>query len=382
MICDSLFKEIEDLNEEYLDFLEDVCNIESPTDFKAGVDAVGEYFLRKAELRGWKTEVLSQEKAGDVVVITLNPDAEGESVSVSGHIDTVHPVGSFGSPAVKRDNVNMYGPGVMDCKGGVVAAFMAMDALERVGFKARPVQLLLQSDEETGSSTSGKATINYICDKAKNSIAFLNLEGAKGDTAVLQRKGILRYKFNIKGRALHSSRCVEASNAVLEAAYKIIELEKMKDADGLTCNCGVINGGTTANTVAEECSFMTDIRFVTQEEAQLAIARVRRIAETVYVDGCSCTIEEISYRPAMVKTERNIKLLEKMNEIYNENGLPVLTGRLCLSGSDAAYVTESGIPCVDNIGTEGANIHSVDEYIGLTSLVESAKRIGAVIYCI
>ena len=382
MICRELFEEIEGLNSEYLDFLEDVCNIESPTDFKAGVDAVGKYFLEKAEARGWKTEILKQDKAGDVVVITLNPDAEGVPVSVSGHIDTVHPVGSFGTPAVKRDDVNMYGPGVMDCKGGVVAAFMAMDALEKMGFKSRPVQLLLQTDEETGSSTSGKETIKYICEKAKGSVAFLNLEGAKGDTAVLQRKGILRYRFNIKGRALHSSRCAEASNAVLEAAYKIIELEKMKDANGLTCNCGVINGGTTANTVAEECSFTTDIRFVTQEEAQIAAAKVRKIAETVYVDGCNCTIEEISYRPAMVKAERNTNLLERMNEIYKENGMPVLTGRLCLSGSDAAYVTESGIPCVDNIGTEGANIHSVDEYIELKSLVESAKRIGAVIYCI
>ena len=75
----------------------------------------------------------------------------------------------------------------------------------------------------------------------------------KENTAVLERKGILRYRFTIYGKALHSSRCAEVSNAVAEAAYKIIELEKMKDVGGLTCNCGVISGGTTANTVAEKC---------------------------------------------------------------------------------------------------------------------------------
>ena len=84
----------------------------------------------------------------------------------------------------------------------------------------------------------------------------------------------------------------------------------------------------------------------------------------------------------MELTEKNIKLLERMNEIYKENGLPVLTGRKCLSGSDAAYITECGIPCVDNLGTEGGNIHSVNEYIRLDSLAESAKRIAALIYCI
>ncbi len=28
-----------------------------------------------------------------------------------------------------------------------------------------------------------------------------------------------------------------------EAAHKTIELEKMKDGEGLTCNCGVFGGG-------------------------------------------------------------------------------------------------------------------------------------------
>lgn len=382
MLCKRLFETIEESNEQYLKMLEDVCNIESPTTFKKGVDAVGAYLLDIAKGFGWQTEVFKQEKSGDVVCITLNPDAKGEPVCVSGHMDTVHPVGSFGTPAVKRDEENMYGPGVMDCKGGIVAALMAMDALEKCGFNSRPVRLLLQSDEENGSATSQKKTIEYICKNAEGAIAFLNLEGSKDNTAVLQRKGILRYRFTVRGNALHSARCAEASNAVAEAAYKIIELEKMKDSAGITCNCGVIKGGTIPNTVAEECEFYADIRFMTQNELETVKEKVYKIADESTVAGCSCKLEEVSYRPAMELVERNVKLLERMNEIYKENGLPVLNGRMCLSGSDAAYVTEHGIPCVDNLGTEGGNIHSINEYIRLNSLVESAKRIAALIYCI
>ncbi len=382
MKCKKLFETINKLNDLYINVLEDVCNIESPTDFKKGVDDVGTYFLDMAEHRGWKTEIFKQEVSGNVVCITLNPYADGKPISVSGHIDTVHAVGSFGTPAVKRDNKNMYGPGVMDCKGGVVAAFMAMDALEKCGFDTRPVQLLLQTDEENGSASSDKATIKYICDKAKNSVAFLNLEGSKGHTAVLERKGILRYRFTVRGKALHSSRCSEAANAIAEAASKILELEKMKDADGLTCNCGLISGGTTPNTVAEKCCFYADIRFCSIKELEMAKQIVEKVARNSKISGCSCEAEEVSYRPAMIKCKRNSELLCKMNEIYQENKMPVLRGRNCLSGSDAAYITEYGIPCVDNIGTEGGNIHSVDEYIELKSLAESAKRIAAVIYCI
>ncbi len=382
MKCEKLFKAIDETEEQYLNMLEDVCNIESPTKFKKGVDEVGEYFINIAKEKNWEIEVLEQEVSGNAICITLNPNAEGKPVSVSGHMDTVHPVGLFGTPAVRRDDENMYGPGVMDCKGGIVAAVMAMDALEKCGFNSRPVYLILQSDEENSSATSNKETIEYMCKKAQNSEAFLNLEGISGKTAVLKRKGILRYSFTVHGRAMHSSRCAEGSNAVAEAAYKIIELEKMKNPDGLTCNCGVIQGGTVANTVAEECTFYADIRFSTQSELEWVREKAHEIANNTTVAGCTCELKEVSVRPAMEFSQRNVELLEKMNKIYKENELPVLEGRACLSGSDAAYITQCEIPCVDNIGTEGGEIHSVKEYIKLASLAECAKRIAAVIYCI
>ncbi len=382
MVCEQLFQTIDRMKEQYLDMLEDVCNIESPTNFKKGVDEVGAYFVEIAKQHNWEIDVCKQEISGNAVCLTLNSDAKGEPVCVSAHMDTVHPIGSFGTPAVKRDSENMYGPGVIDCKGGIVAAVMAMDALEQCGFNARPVHLLLQSDEENGSATSNKETIRYLCKKAEDSIAFLNLEGLEGNTAVLERKGILRYRFTVFGKAMHSARCEGGANAICEAAYKIIELEKMKDPSGITCNCGVIKGGTTPNTVADNCEFYADIRFVSQAQLEAVREKISEIAEKSTVAGCSCKLEEMSFRPAMELKEKNIKLLERMNEIYKESGLPVLSGRSCLSGSDAAYITAHGIPCVDNLGPEGGCYHSANEYLRLDSLAESAKRIAALIYCI
>ncbi|MBQ4630216.1 MAG: M20/M25/M40 family metallo-hydrolase [Clostridia bacterium] len=382
MECKKLFETIDELYEHYVEVWDDVCTIESPTDYKEGVDAVGTYFAHMAKEKGWKVETFKQEVSGDVVCITLNPYADKAPISFSAHLDTVHPVGLFGSPTVRRDDKNIYGPGVMDCKGGAVASFLAMDALDRVGFRERPVQLLLQSDEEKGSMPSNLATINYICDKAANSVAFLNCEGHVKDTAVLKRKGILRYEITVHGKALHSSRCPDAANAICEAAYKIIELEKMKSPDGLTCNCGVINGGTTANTVAEECTVIADIRFADEEQEKLAREIVEKVTDTVYVEGCISKVKQISHRPAMMASDANYKLLDTMNEIYEKNGLPKLTARFCYSGSDTAYTTIRGIPCVDSIGTEGGNIHSIDEYCVLESLASSAKRLASVAYCI
>ena len=126
MVCYELFKVIDSLEEKYIQVLVDVCNIESPTDCKKGVDAVGEYFTNMANEKGWSVEVNKQEIAGDCICITLNPNASGKPVCFSGHMDTVHPIGSFGEIPTKIDGDIIYGPGVADCKGGIVASFMAM----------------------------------------------------------------------------------------------------------------------------------------------------------------------------------------------------------------------------------------------------------------
>ena len=158
MKCEKLFNEIDKLESEYLNILEDVCNIESPTNNKAGVDAVGNYFIKKAEALGFAVEVSKQDISGDAICITMNANADSAPICTSGHIDTVHPIGLFGTPPVRRDDKNMYGPGVMDCKGGADAALCAMHALKNIGFDARPVKLILQSDEENSSATSNKKT--------------------------------------------------------------------------------------------------------------------------------------------------------------------------------------------------------------------------------
>ena len=375
-----IFQEIEKLYPKYLDFLEDICNIESPTSLKEGVDKVCEYCIAFAKEKGFKAEVFLQDISGNAALITMNEKAEGQPIVLSAHMDTVHPVGSFGYPAVRRDEEFMYGPGVMDCKGGIAAAFLAMEALSVSGFDKRPIKLFLQSDEENSSKTSKKETIRTMCESSKGALCFLNLEGHVKGTAVLTRKGIIRYKFIIRGKAIHSARCAYGANAIAEAAHKIIELEKMKDVEGITCNCGVINGGTAANTVAEHCEFFADIRFSTPEQLSNAKETVKRLAEKSFVEGCVTEIEEVSYRPAMPESEENTELLKKMNEIYEKCGLPTLDARFCVSGSDAAYITECKIPCVDSLGTEGGNIHSTREYARMLSLCESAKRVASVIF--
>ena len=378
-----IFNTIDGLNDRYVDVWEDICNIESPSDCKEGVDAVSSYFIKLVEKKGWRIERFPEERFGDVVCITMNPDSDKDPIALSGHIDTVHPVGLFGTPAARREGDRLYGPGAMDCKGGVVAGFLAMHALDECGYSDRPIMMLLQSNEEIGSGLDKKGPIRRICEQAKNSVAFLNLEGHEGyfkGKACVERKGIAGYSFRITGISTHASYCArEGASAITEAAHKIIELEKVKEQNGLTFSCGVITGGSVRNTVPGECEFLLDVRFPSQSDLERAKEIIRRVAETVYVPGCSCEVTMTCMRAAMEKCDRNLALLAVANASFEKNGLSPLDAGMRTGGSDAADVTAYGIPCLDSLGVGGERAHSKEEYGVISSLSESAKRLVSII---
>lgn len=382
MKCDKLFDEIDELEQEYIEFLTDICNIESPSDCKEGVDKVSEYICSKAEKLGWKIEKQKQEVSGDCVCITMNSESPEEAICFSGHMDTVHPIGLFGYPPARREADKLYGPGSIDCKGGIASAFMAMHALSNCGFDTRPVKLILQSDEEVSSSFSSKTTVDFMSEQARGCVAFLNCEGYSKYNATLERKGISKYTFEIIGKSAHAGVCYSGINAILEASYKIMELEKFKNPDGITINCGTIKGGTKENTVPETCVFSIDSRFKTMAEMNEIDAIVNDIASKSYVEGAKCILTLKSRRVSMERNDVNFALLQDMNKIYQENNLPLLKPASSNGGSDASDISARGIPCVDSLGVEGGGVHSKNEFMYISSLTESAKRLAAVAYCI
>ena len=182
------------------------------------------------------------------------------------------------------------------------------------------------------------------------------------------------------GKEAHAAKCAtNGANAILESSYKIIEIEKFKNELGVTCNVGVIKGGSVANTVAGECSFEVDVRFNNKEEMQWIENQLKLIANKNYVKGCTTTLTKMSYRVAMEYSKKNEELLAKVNDILKKNGQETLSAVKSLAGSDAADVTAYGIPCLDSLGVEFEGIHTINEKAVLSSLKDSAKRLITII---
>jgi acetylornithine deacetylase/succinyl-diaminopimelate desuccinylase-like protein len=104
---------------------------------------------------------------------------------------------------------------------------------------------------------------------------------------------------------------------------------------------------------------------------------MRELAAKVFVPGCTTDLTVPTRgRIAMVLTEKNQRLAERLNQIFEDNGMERLSPIRSKGGSDAADVTEAGIPCLDNFGTVGGWVHSTKEYGRLDSLAPAARRLA------
>ena len=136
------------------------------------------------------------------------------------------------------------------------------------------------------------------------------------------------------------------------------------------------------NVVPEECTFKVNVRYPDSAARQTIDEFMRAVAARSYIGQTECELIAAPGRPAMEYVERNVALLRKMNAIYSEEGLPALPESFEHGGADSAYTTEYGIPTIDSLGTQGGEIHSSREFMYKRSLLESAKRLASVIYCL
>ena len=156
-------------------------------------------------------------------------------------------------------------------KGGLLAGTFATAVLQDAGFDAFDrITYVCNPDEEIGSPFSGPV-IGAIA--AEHDATFV-LECARANGAIVSaRKGVTDYGIRVTGRAAHAG--VEPSrgrSAVLEAAHKAIAISALTGRwPGVTCNVGVLRGGTRPNVVPEDAVLEIDLRspeLATLEEAE------------------------------------------------------------------------------------------------------------------
>ena len=373
------FKAIDLSVDKYLDFLCQICSFEARAYDKQTIDRMVDHISSFAKDGGLTVTRIPMEKCGDFLIVEINQGAE-KACFLHAHMDTVHEKGVFGEPPVHRDENRIYGPGVIDCKGGITIALLTLKTLLDAGFK-KHIRLLLTSDEEISNVLGGQKEIQLIKDSAIGFPYAINCETAENNEVVIARKAILQYRLDIKGVSGHSGKHYFTSkNAILEAAHKIIAIHESSVLGGNTYSCNIVEGGKVPNIIPDSCSITLDIRALSAEDMELVKETVEEIANTSYISGTSCEITLLNTRPPMEKREETLELLDKLLKTCEKYQLGTLTPLEAGGGSDSCYTQAAGVTSICGLGASGGKQHTPGEFLNVSSIPLRTKILTAFLF--
>ncbi len=334
--------------------LEKVVRINSYTQNKRGVDAVGDLFAEWMEALGYRTERHRRELIGDHLHFISPESGKREKILLLGHLDTVFPPGVF--DGWDEDDEWVYGPGVCDMKGGNVVALEALRAIRENNGKIEDIDVLFVSDEETGSDDSKMLSAEL----AKRYDKCFVFEAAGPDMeVVVGRKGIGTFEITIEGKAAHAGTSyAKGIDANLEAAMKLQKLVAMTDLEkGSTVNVGKIEGGIGANTVSPQAKLLLELRYADHKEKVRLMKGLDEAVNTSYVEGTKSLLGGSIQRDVMEPNAWQKSLIEAMERISGQRLPMEKRGGV----SDANIVASAGVVTLDGLGPYGDGDHTPRE---------------------
>ncbi|HVW08384.1 MAG TPA: M20 family metallopeptidase [Bryobacteraceae bacterium] len=354
--------------------IRDLVECESPTDSPGAV-------LRCMELLAESTADIAGNRVVDgsyVYEFRLPGRSGGERILALGHADTVWPIGTLRTMKFRNRDGRLWGPGVLDMKAGLAMFVFAMRALRELKIPVpRPVMMLVNPDEETGSNGSRQTTESL----ARGARAVLVLEPGTGLTgkAKTARKGIGGYRVAVKGVAAHSgvdfengaSAIVELSRQIGERIAGFTDLKR-----GITVNPGVISGGTRSNVIAAAAETLVDIRVPSMRAAAALDKKFRALRS--FDRRCSIEITGGLNRPPMERSRGIAELFGLARRCAAELGV-TLEESATGGGSDGNFTAALGVPTLDGIGAVGEGAHAAHESVLVERLADRTALIASLV---
>jgi glutamate carboxypeptidase len=289
-------------------------------------------------------------------------------ILISGHLDTVHPVGTIKQNPWRIEDGLCYGPGIQDMKGGNFVTVEALKQLALAGIETPlPVTVLFTPDEEVGTPS----TRELIEMEARKNKCVLVPEPSQPDGACTTgRYAIARFNLKTIGRPSHAgARLGEGRSAIAAMARKILEIEEMTTED-CTFSVGVIHAGQWVNCVSSECTAEALSMAKRQEDLDAGVQKM--LAHAGEANDVVIEVTRGVTRPVWEPNDGTMKLYGIAREIAKELGFD-MGHRSSGGGSDGNFTGALGIPTLDSLGVRGKGAHTLNEHIEVASLTERAQ---------
>lgn len=294
--------------------------------------------------------------------------ADGPTVVLAGHLDTVFPEGT--DVRVRNENGRLTGRGIGDDCRGLAVVLATARALQASDVRTAGTIVFVGNVGEEGPGNL-RGTRHLFERELKGKIGyFISVDGI-GDGITSRAVGSHRYRVTYKGRGGHSYGAFGNPNpahALGRAIAAIAELQ-VPITPKTTFNVGIIRGGTSVNSIPFEASMDLDMRSESAASLNALDARVQRALRRALAaenarwpkakDRITLVVDTVGIRPAGTQpdTARIVRAARDAAAVLG------WTAELSASSTDANVPIGMGKPgiTIDGGGT-GGGAHGLDEW--------------------
>lgn len=345
---------------------ESICEIPAPP-FKE--TARGIEYRRRLEALGLRNVRI--DAIGNVIAERPGTGS-GRSVVIAGHLDTVFPEET--NVTVKREGTRMTGPGIGDDCRGLAVVLAVARAFEKAGIQTNGTVYFIGNVGEEGPGNL-RGVRHLFLNELKGKIDyFISVDGT-GLDVTSRAVGSNRYRVTYKGPGGHSYGAFGIPNpihALGRAMARIADLQ-VPAQPRTTFNVGIIQGGTSVNSIPFEAAMDIDMRSESPQSVAAVDAQVMRIinealaAENARWPGeraarakLSVTIDTIGIRPANSAQTDSSPIVATALAAARALEFNTSTGA---SSTDSNLPMSLGIPAITiDGGGRGEGAHSLSEW--------------------
>jgi acetylornithine deacetylase/succinyl-diaminopimelate desuccinylase-like protein len=342
-----------------------ICEIPAPP-FKESVR--GAEYKRRLEALGLRN--VKVDSVGNVIAERPGT-GRGPTVLIAGHLDTVFPEGT--DVKVKRQGTRMTAPGIGDDCRGLAVVLAVARAFQKANVQTTGTVYFVGNVGEEGPGNlrgvrhlfgSGmKGKIDY----------FISVDGTSLDVTS-RAVGSYRYRVTYKGPGGHSYGAFGIPNpihALGRAIAQIADIE-VPVTPKTTFNVGIIEGGTSVNSISASGTMEIDMRSESAESLRAIDAKVQRIlADALAAENArwrgdrasqakiSIVIDTMGIRPTGGQADSAF-IVRTALDAGKALGFSPRTGA---SSTDSNIPISLGIPAITiDGGGSGGGAHSLTEW--------------------
>lgn len=354
-----LYKDDERTLREHLE----MCQIPAPS-YEEGEKA--EYVRKKMADAG--LENVHIDEVGNVLG-TWRGTGNGPRIIIAGHTDTVFPRET--DLTLKKEGERYSCPGIGDDTRAVAELLSLARTLNATGIRGEGDIVFCANVCEEGLGDL-RGTKHVFGDKANHYDGFVSIDDKNTAGIIYQAVGSLRYLVTFHGTGGHSFTGFGIPNpihAMGRAIGKISDFQTPKNPK-TTFSVGVVNGGTSVNVIAAECSMLIDMRSVDGEElARLSEKLHQAVGEAVKEENArwedkenpvTVTFEQKGKRPAGTQ-EKSCRIVQAVNAANQALGMETLY--IGAASTDSNIPISLGIPAITvGWGGKGGGEHTIHEW--------------------